>query len=128
MADFINSVIERVAGEDLDLNRAIQRIQEQDSLLELEFLDSAFQQIGDNTLPPAVVEALTIKRSEMLLGMYSQSIGWARSLDKLQALVQEGFPGLTISDKYKLKQVMLARSRALAAANANANANPAKPQ
>ena len=117
MADFINSVIERVSGEELDLNRAIQRIQEQDSLLELEFLDSAFQQIGDTTLPPAVIEALTIKRSEMLLGMYSQSIGWARSLDKLQALVKEGFPGLTISDKYKLKQVMLARSRTLVAEN-----------
>ncbi|MBV8619466.1 MAG: hypothetical protein JOY84_11440 [Curvibacter sp.] len=115
MADFINSVIERVSGEELDQDRAIQRIQEQDSLLELEFLDSAFQQIGDTTLPPAVVEALSVKRSEMLLVMYSQSIGWALTLDKLQALVREGFPGLTMADKYKLKQVVLARSRALAA-------------
>lgn len=106
MEVFVNSVLERATGPSSDLSSAIQLIEEQDSLLALEFLDSAFQQIGQTELPRSLIQALDARRSTLMLAFYRRSLACMRSFEHLEQALRNGFPGLTIVDRYDLKQAI----------------------
>lgn len=106
MEVFVNSVLERATGPSSDLSSAIQLIEEHDSLLALEFLDSAFQQIGQTELPRPLIHALDARRSTLLLAFYRRSVAYISSFEHLEQALRNGFPGLTMFDRYQLKHVI----------------------
>lgn len=115
MEVFVNSVLERAKGPSFDLNTAVHLIEEHDSLLALEFLDSAFQQMGTAEVPRPLLHALDARRSTLLLEFYRRSVDYLRSFEHLEQLLRNGFPGLTTVDRYRLKdaiQQQIARMKA----------------
>lgn len=69
----VNSVLERAKGPSFDPSTVIHLIEEHDSLLALEFLDSAFQQLGPAEIPPPLLDALDTRRSTLLREFYRRS-------------------------------------------------------
>ena len=107
MEDFVNSVLERAQGPSFDLHTAIHLIEEHDSLLALEFLDSAFQQLGPTEVPKPLLHALDTRRSTLLLAFYRRSVNYLKSFEHLEQALRNGFPGLTMVDRYRLKETIL---------------------
>jgi len=106
MEDFVNSVLERAQGPSFDLHTAIHLIEEHDSLLALEFLDSAFQQLGPAEVPKPLLHALDTRRSTLLLAFYRRSVNYLKSFEHLEQALRNGFPGLTMVDRYRLKDAI----------------------
>lgn len=106
MEVFVNSVLERAKGQSFDLNAAIHLIEEHDSLLALEFLDSAFEEMGPAAVPPPLRHALEARRSTLLLEFYRRSVDYLRSFEHLDQALRNGFPGLTMVDRYRLKEAI----------------------
>lgn len=106
MEVFVNSVLKRAGGPASDLNKAIDLIEEHDNLLALEFLDSAFQQMGPAEVPRPLRHALDARRSTLLLAFYRRSVEYLRSFEPLEQLLRNGFPGLTMVDRYALKEAI----------------------
>lgn len=106
MEVFVNSVLERAKGPSFDLSTAIHLIEEHDSLLALEFLDSAFQQLGPAEIPPPLLDALDTRRSTLLLEFYRRSVAFLKSFEHLEQALRNGFPGLAMVDRYKLKDAI----------------------
>lgn len=106
MEAFVNSVLERAQGPSFDLNTAIHLIEEHDSLLALEFLDSAFQQLGPAEVPQPLLHALDTRRSTLLLEFYRRSVDYLKSFEHLEQALRNGFPGLTMVDRYRLKDAI----------------------
>lgn len=107
MEVFVNSVLQRAGGPASDLNTAVHLIEEHDNLLALEFLDSAFQQMGPAEVPQPLRHALDARRSTLLLAFYRRSVDYLSSFESLEQLLRNGFPGLTMVDRYKLKEAIL---------------------
>ncbi|MBV5292074.1 MAG: hypothetical protein JZU58_06945 [Curvibacter lanceolatus] len=106
MEVFVNTVLKRAKGPSFDLHTAIHLIEEHDSLLALEFLDSAFQQMGPAEVPRPLLHALDARRSTLLLEFYRRSVEYLSSLEPLEKLLRNGFPGLTVADRYQLKEAI----------------------
>lgn len=106
MEVFVNTVLERAKGPSPDLHTAVHLIEEHDSLLALEFLDSAFQQLGPTEVPRPLIHALDARRSTLLLEFYRRSVEYLSSFEPLEQLLRNGFPGLTMADRYQLKEAI----------------------
>ena len=106
MEVFVNTVLKRAKGPSFDLHTAIHLIEEHDSLLALEFLDSAFQQMGPADVTRPLLHALDARRSTLLLEFYRRSVEYLSSLEPLEKLLRNGFPGLTVADRYQLKEAI----------------------
>ena len=106
MEVFVNTVLKRAKGPSFDLHTAIHLIEEHDSLLALEFLDSAFQQMWPAEVPRPLLHALDARRSTLLLEFYRRSVEYLSSLEPLEKLLRNGFPGLTVADRYQLKEAI----------------------
>ena len=106
MEVFVNSVLQRAGGPASDLNTAVNLIEEHDNLLALEFLDSAFQPMGPAEVPQPLRHALDVRRSALLLALYRRSVEYLRSFEPLEQLLRNGFPGLTMVDRYTLKKAI----------------------